>query len=510
MSGRMTRERKRTGLLVVLAVGAGLVLCSRPVRAATFEPGGRQLQVLGFFTQSVMWGLGSDEDFDTRPGLQSLLTSVLVEGEYRPAPDLKLFASGLLVTDRIYDVRHGQRQWTGKGFNRSRRELAFDDEYWQLLKELHLSWFCGRFFFRAGKQIVSWGETIGVRLMDRINPLDQRRGFSDVEFETTIIPIWLVRAEYYPDVGNAWLSDVGIECVFNPNADFIPEQLLSPGNDAAGIWAPDVPLGTVAGRRLRLGSLRARLDEPGEWDSEGFELGVRVKAMVGRSLVTLNYFNGIANEPVTRPVTGAAAALERACDGSLLVHPAVAGHYPDQRFFGVTLNRDLQNLRARVLGNISPVLRLEALYGFDTTFATDEGPPVRRDEVHWAIGLDWKVKIDALNPRACFTVSPQFFHRRIIGYPSGKTLTDLRRNNCSGSLYIATSYLNAKLVPSLFWLRDQTRKADMLRMQVDYVRSHHWIFRTGVMLFSGSHPGGSFRAFSHKDHVYVSVSYRWG
>ncbi len=75
-----------------------------------------------------------------------------------------------------------------------------------------------------GKQIVSWGELLAFRIMDQINPLDGRRGFLDIEFETTIIPIWLFRADYYPKIKLSWLQDLGFEFVYNPNADFIPNQ----------------------------------------------------------------------------------------------------------------------------------------------------------------------------------------------------------------------------------------------------------------------------------------------
>jgi hypothetical protein len=44
------------------------------------------------------------------------------------------------------------------------------------------------------KQIVLWGEMDGIRHTAPINPLDQRRGLTDAEFETTIIQIWLIGA----------------------------------------------------------------------------------------------------------------------------------------------------------------------------------------------------------------------------------------------------------------------------------------------------------------------------
>ena len=58
--------------------------------------------------------------------------------------------------------------------------------------------------------------------MDQINPIDQRRGFTDVEFENTIIPIWLIKGEYYPKMNLGWLQDLGFELTMNPNVTFIP------------------------------------------------------------------------------------------------------------------------------------------------------------------------------------------------------------------------------------------------------------------------------------------------
>lgn len=68
----------------------------------------------------------------------------------------------------------------------------------------------------------------GIRLMDQINPLDQRRGFADVEFETTIIPIWLVRANYSLPVHSRWLQNLGFE--------FVDErEYLVPAYDQDGV-----------------------------------------------------------------------------------------------------------------------------------------------------------------------------------------------------------------------------------------------------------------------------------
>ena len=481
-------------------------------RGEVYTVKGRPLNLLGYLTQGVAYGLGDDDDYDTEEGFQSAIFSLLLEGDYSFTDNLKLYAAGMYTVDWIYDFKHDDRTWKAKKFYKSRNRLYQDDEYWQVLKEIHLNWAPRGFFFRVGKQIVSWGETDGFRLMDQINPLDQRRGFADVEFETTIIPIWLFRAEYYPEIDTGWLTDLGLECIINPNADFIPSQPIMPGNNVGGIWAPDVmvqllPIGPAG--QARLGSLRTHIDEPNSWDSDGYEIGIRLKGILYDSIITLNYFDGLENDYVTRPVPSL-PGMERASDGKLIIHPEVEGYYPDFRFVGATLSRDLQSIRTSLFGDVAPVLRIEALYAFESTFATSQGTLKKHDEFRWALGIDWKIKIRLLNPRAYFTISPQVFHRKIKNYPSRYELQNLEDDNYMTSLMLRTSYFNGKLVPSFFWSQDITNEADMYRYQIDYQYTHNWQFTLGALFLGGSEKGKGVQVFENKDQIYFSVSYRWG
>ena len=146
------------------------------------------------------------------------------------------------------------------------------------MSEAHVTWRPDQFYLRLGKQIVRWGETDGFRLMDQINPLDQRRGLADVEFENTILPIWLARAEYAVRDLPVWAQALSFQGIFNPNAEFRHNESIQPGNTAWGIWAPnrDLPLGQAyPPDYAHLGSADARLREP--TGSEGFEYALRVR-----------------------------------------------------------------------------------------------------------------------------------------------------------------------------------------------------------------------------------------
>lgn len=218
--------------VALLAIGQGI--------AAEYDVGGKPFTFMGYITQGASFNITDKNRYDTPRGLESALTNLFIETAYKPRDDVKLYASGMFTADWAYDINSHSNDWVSKGFGGSRSNLYMDNKDWQLLKEAHVTWTPPNWNIRLGKQIVSWGEMDGFRLMDQINPLDQRRGFADVEFETTIIPIWLAKAEYYLPVKPTWIQDLGIEMVFNPNAEFIRDQFIKPGNDVGGVWAPDI------------------------------------------------------------------------------------------------------------------------------------------------------------------------------------------------------------------------------------------------------------------------------
>jgi hypothetical protein len=469
---------------------------------------GRPVHLLGYATQGAAVSLVPKSKYDTERGLQSALMNLFVEGDYKVSSNFKFYSSGMLTVDGAYQLNANRDSWHEKLFAKSRDHLNVDGKYWQVLKEAHVTWTSGDFTLRVGKQVVSWGEMDGIRLMDQINPLDQRRGFADVEFETTLMPIWLIRAGYSPPLNTGWLHDLGVEFVFNPNAGFIPDQPIRSGNDEGGVWAPNILIpGRFPYREAHLGSANTDIDEPHPFSLEGFEYGLRIKAVVLDSTVTLNGFCGLDNDPVTRMVRP--PLITRASDGRAIVHPFLEGKYPSFRFIGATFSRDIAPLKASILGGVSPVLRLEAFYAFNNTFATTINTFERSDEFRWAAGLDWKVSVPFLNPSAYFSLSSQFFQRRIVDYPSNHGLAGLEKNNYQATFLARTSYFNAKLVPSVFWMRDITNGGDFFKAEVLYDYTHYWRLTAGGLFFRGGRKGVGFEPFDNKDQGYFKVTYRW-
>jgi hypothetical protein len=521
--------KQSQGFVLMLALMLALGLTAAPAAAKEFNlQGDGILNVMGYMSQSAQFSLKSDK-YDSEEDLQSALMNIFIESDFKPNDTLTFYASGLLTTDWIYEIKNNDYTWQSRQFNKSRDNLFVDDEAWQLLKEAHVTWSPGNFLFRAGKQVVSWGEMDFVRVMDQINPTDDRRGFADVEFETTVIPIWLLRAECYPNVaakGGA-VQDLGIQFIFNPNADFIPNQDIVTGNDQMGIWAPDylIPtdaldptgfLSSVFGPTTRVGSMAANLEKPDEWDSDYFEYGVKINATIGNHMLSLNGFYGRANSPesvitgaVMDPSWGGAIPLFTPdSDGLFHVNLTTQGYYPRQKFVGASYNYELKCLKSSALGGVSPVLRAEAMHEFDHTFVNQDVEFVKSNYLRTGVSLDWKAKIRALNDKAYFTVMPQFFYDRILDKKSGWDVGQ-DENSYTLGLLLETTYLNARLKPSMAWMHDFNGEADLLLPSLTYTRTYQWEYTLEALLIDARENSGNLDLFRHKNYIGFKIKYNW-
>ncbi len=120
-----------------------------------------------------------------------------------------LFPNGFQQTPYdIYRIRHNLRK---KGVHRSR------------LFQAYLDMKVGDFFFRFGRQLLSWGETDAFRLLDNINPLDASFGGFLVPLDERRVPLDMLRAQYYwGDLGP--LSEIFFEgyIAIDNKVGFIP------------------------------------------------------------------------------------------------------------------------------------------------------------------------------------------------------------------------------------------------------------------------------------------------
>jgi hypothetical protein len=532
-----------------------------PLFAGQYDVAGRPLNIMGYMSQAVQYGF--EDAYDTEEGFNQALMTAFLEAEYEILSNMSFYGAGKATVDWIYDLKHSDHSWSEKDFSKSRSELYFDDEWWQLFHEGHLTWTPGSFLFRVGKQIVSWGEMDFLRVMDQINPLDSRRGFSDVEFESTVIPIPLIRAEWWPSLAEhrTFLDELGIQFVFNPNLDFISDQNPQLGNDVGGIWAPRFILDGI-----NYGSTDSRINEPDRLDPEGFEYGARIQMLMGSAVVTLNGFYGRANTAVEKldlgvvhpafvqlsealvaqglvtPGEAEAIAAQGAAispktpitfdenlnpvfgevdqDGNPIVHLALDGKYFRQKFVGGTVACEVPWLRFPALGGSAPVIRSEVKYEFERAFTELNNAPtperegfIKSDTLDVAAGLDWKFKINWLNPRAYLDTSWQAFYQYIVDYPNEATaigtpakIFDIPdEHNWKLSTYIQTQYFNSKLIPSFAFLWDIDNKAYLAIPSLSFSPTTSWKLTLTAGFMGGKEDNASFDVFENKDYVAFTI-----
>lgn len=99
------------------------------------------------------------------------------------------------------------------------------------LREAYFDYKEGNWWLRVGKQQIAWGEALGLRVLDTVNPLDLRQNlaFNRIfeEFDKTRVPQWFIRANYR--ITNETIPDLTGEFIFNPGA-VVPTLLPSQGS----------------------------------------------------------------------------------------------------------------------------------------------------------------------------------------------------------------------------------------------------------------------------------------
>jgi len=285
-----------------------------------------------------------------------------------------------------------------------------------------------------------------------------------------------------------------------------------------------VPPGVLPefGTIWRHGAPVESIDEPDSWDPEGFEYGLRISAQIKDTILNVMGFYGIENSPAVvspdfvlhpdlPPILGV-PKFTLDSDGIYSVNPIVVGDYPRQKYVGASWTADLTFIRPSAIGGVSPVLRLEAMYEFDKKLNDALQSVLHESDLfRMGVGVDWKMKINALNPRAYFFITPQFTWDRVIDYPSDFTLLLYpKKDQMYVSLLLETLYFNAKLVPSIAWLYDITNDAHLLLPGITYSPSSTWSYSIEGAYMNGNKEGESFWLFRNKDYIAIKVNLNLG
>ncbi len=152
--------------------------------------------------------------------LSRLRAQLDLQLDLRLPADWKVRIEGYGFYDFVYLLK-GRGQYTNDVLDDYEWEVDFREVFVQGSPTASLD-------LKLGRQIVNWGRSDTLRVLDVINPLDSREpGLVDIE--DLRLPLSMVRIDYYPDWVPQGLGDWGLQLLVIP--EFRQDRNASFGND---------------------------------------------------------------------------------------------------------------------------------------------------------------------------------------------------------------------------------------------------------------------------------------
>ncbi|MBI5368648.1 MAG: hypothetical protein HZA54_16550, partial [Planctomycetes bacterium] len=382
-----------------------------------------------------------------------VLNLAQLQAEWHPAEALSFTAIGRGRYDAVFDL-------TDHFSERAEEVYAHDVD----LREAYGDFRTSAFHLRAGRQQIAWGDTIGLKVLDLVNPQEFREFIFD-DFVDSRIPLYSLRAEYlFGNLGP--FKETTLEGIWIPDLRF--HELAEPGSEFFVAPPPGPPGIPVTFRRERHPS-------PG---FENAEWGFRARTVLGSYDLSLSYFNTYDDTPVNPRVFDLSTF-------SLLVAPE---HHRTQ-VAGVTLTNAFGGL----------VLSTEVAWwirrGFDREDLEDDFGVTEKDFVNFVIGADHKV-LDA-------DVGVQFFQSIVVDHEEALLAHE---TDSALSLYVRKGFVNDTLTATAFLLHDLGTGDEWVRLEAGYDLTDRLNLKLGTDLIEGKE-GGQIGRFDHADRVYTELKF---
>jgi len=384
-------------------------------------------------------------------------------------PGLKFHIVGRFLYDGAYDYGPD----TLRQLRETNKEAIDDMSKSTKLWECYVDYAQGPWFFRVGKQNLSFGETDIFQVLDRINPLDNTFGGTFEDLDSRRIPIWMIR-------GNYNFGKVG------PVSSLTMEGFLNPGWTGQEL-APFAPAGTPYAYPSPPSSVPMRLHNP-DTTFQNSRMGARLTGVVNDTFnISLVHFQTIMDTP--SPV--------------VTIDPSVTGYvaqdltYKTEQVSGASMSFFEPHIEAIIRTEAAyfwdepvfiPQINAPALFG---NFVTGSVPT--KDVIRYMVGLDKNFWFRLINNTSMINLYLQYFAEKYQGYdsrmkipvesyPSGEFITQPSYDQ-KLTLVTATSYMEGTLTPQLVLIYDP-RGAFMYIPSIEK-SFQPWIFKLAYYGMSG-------------------------
>ena len=387
--------------------------------------------------------------------------------------------------DAVYDLRNDFKTNVSPS---DRDKMRKDGE----VREVYLDYKPSKdFFLRFGRQVVIWGESDGLRLMDMINPLDLKWGYLTRDFEDIRTPLTMLRVDYkMPGLGN---KNPGVELVWIP-VDFEVNQIPPPGS----AWAPASPefFNSQVNALLGAGLLPVVTDVKKPKTLKNSRFGAKFTSNIAGTDVSLNYLHTFADSAVYH-FAGIGAAPP-----PFLGSFNLEAKYPWKHIVGATFNHDFGLV----------VARGEVAYEFKNEFQNLTMPDwtEKKDYLKGMLGFDWVLGIPGFNRGRTFLISGQIFDFHIMDYnnnivniPYGY---QVKKDEVIATLLVNTGFYGDMIKPEMFLVYDPTYRSWWIKPKIGLEMGSVWRFEVGANIFEGKNTQRlPLAAFDKDDTAYVQI-----
>jgi hypothetical protein len=347
----------------------------------------------------------------------------------------------------------------------NRQILGHQDEIWNAYSQAS----AGPLFLRIGRQNLSWGETDGFRLLDMINPLDNRFGLPLVEdLDDRRIPLWMARGTLALPWRTADVTNLTLDSYFAPAQIAYQESPVAPRGSPFAAPAPP-------------SFFEREVTRPGRAPDDSRGGGRLLATLFGKATVSIAHYVTWNDNPASRirvagvdlssgkpvpelaldfvfyqqQITGGTFTTYVDPPIDLVVRSEIALFW-DERIFDPTRAGGGAAFQPLVASAIA-----DRLAGGSGQAAGGFTP---RDVLRWVLGLDKVFWIRSLNPTNTFTFSTQVFHTHIFDYentfrngivnPDTNDFVPRKENEFTITLLMNTLLWRGRLQPAAFMAYD--------------------------------------------------------
>lgn len=423
----------------LLVVSSGPSFAENPFDTLSFRAIVKGEMALGMSETDL-----AKSDFTIRP-----------EADMDIGDNLRLTAIGMArveATDNLESGRPSQAMRGGLSKRGYIGEIA-DIE----LREFYLDTSIGGSYLRLGKQQIVWGQADGLRVLDVVNPFNNREFILD-DFEDRRIPLWSLNLE-------APVGDVTVQFIW------LPDQTYDQYPDAGSTFAisssrfvPVVPIGVPV--------IINPVEKPSDFFSDS-DAGLRLSAFYGGWDLTLNYLYHYQDNNML---------FQARNENGIFITP----EYRRNNLIGGTFSNAFDSFTVR--GEIG--------YSTDRYFVTNDISDM--DGIHETAELSYVIGLDYSGIEDTF-ISGQIFQSIVtdhnIGMPRDKV-------DSQATLLIEREFMNNTIRTSMLLVQSLNDGDGVAQFGLEYDYQDNITLSAGADIFYGDEDG-VFGQFNQSDRVTV-------